>query len=161
MKILCHTSKLWYFVKMTKSLVPSVHFFHKLPPSPSSLTHFYPVLRIRDILVRIRMRILILGSVPLTNGSGSGSVTLVHLHHSSKIKKVIKKSQNSRNQDFSYYFCLMWKEDQKAGSGAESVLVTNGSGSATLLISIKSFFNTQIIWVLRIHIHWNRMRIRI
>jgi hypothetical protein len=31
------------------------------------------VLRIRDILVRIRMRIRILGSVTLTNGSGFGS----------------------------------------------------------------------------------------
>jgi hypothetical protein len=30
----------------------------------------------------------------------------VHLHHFSKIK-VKKKSQNSRNQGFSYYFCLM------------------------------------------------------
>ncbi len=50
------------------------------------------VWRIRDILVRIR----ILGSIPLTNGSGSGSGrtkkcrsgsrTLVHKHHSTKIK---------------------------------------------------------------------------
>jgi hypothetical protein len=49
---------------------------------------------------------------------------LVHLHHSSKIK-VIKKSQNSRNQGFSYryYFCLMME-----GSGDGSVLVINGSG---------------------------------
>jgi hypothetical protein len=30
----------------------------------------------------------------------------VHLHHFSKTK-VQKKSQNSRNQGFSYYFCLM------------------------------------------------------
>jgi hypothetical protein len=30
----------------------------------------------------------------------------VHLHHFSKIK-VIKKSQNSRNHCFSYYFCLI------------------------------------------------------
>jgi hypothetical protein len=30
----------------------------------------------------------------------------VHLHHFSKIK-VKKKSQNSRNQGFAYYFCLM------------------------------------------------------
>ncbi len=40
------------------------------------------VLGIRDILVRIR----ILGTVPLTNGSGCGFLTLEHLHHSSKIK---------------------------------------------------------------------------
>jgi hypothetical protein len=36
--------------------------------------------------------------------------------------KVIKKSQNSRNQGFSYYFCLVIE-------GAGSVPRTNGSGS--------------------------------
>ncbi len=40
----------------------------------------------------------------------------------SKMKKVIKKSQNIRNQGFSYDFCLMIE-----GSG--SVPLTNGSGS--------------------------------
>jgi hypothetical protein len=64
------------------------------------------VLRIRDSLVRIRMRIWILGSVPLTNGSDAdpggpktyGSGTLVHLHHSSKIKshKEVTKHKKSR-----------------------------------------------------------------
>ncbi len=44
----------------------------------------------------------------------------IHLHHFSNIKKVITKLQNSRNQDFSYYFCLMIE-----GSGS----LTNGSGS--------------------------------
>jgi hypothetical protein len=38
--------------------------------------------RIRDILVRIRIR----GSVPLTNGSGFSSGTESGLHHFSKIK---------------------------------------------------------------------------
>ncbi len=38
----------------------------------------------------------------------------VHLHHFSKIKSP-KKSQYSRNQGFSYYFCLM-----REGSGGES-----------------------------------------
>ncbi len=38
-----------------------------MPSSFSSLPPLHPVFRIRDILVRIR----ILGSVPLTNGSGS------------------------------------------------------------------------------------------
>jgi hypothetical protein len=33
-------------------------------------------------------------------GCGSGFGTLVHLHHSSKMKKIIKKSLNSRNQGF-------------------------------------------------------------
>jgi hypothetical protein len=38
--------------------------------------------------------------------------------------KQSKKLQNSRNQGFfSYYYCLMME-----GSGAGSVLVTNGSG---------------------------------
>ncbi len=41
--------------------------------------------------------------------------------------KVIKMSQNSRNQGFSFYICLM-KEGSGAGSGVGSVLVTNGSG---------------------------------
>ncbi len=62
---------------------------------------YKPLLRIRDILGRIRIR----GSIPLTNGSGFR----------------IKKSQNSRNQGFSYYFCLMIE-----GSGF--VPLTNGSG---------------------------------
>jgi hypothetical protein len=35
------------------------------------------------------------------------------------------KSQNSKNQGFSYYFCLMMK-----GSGSGSVLVTNPDADA-------------------------------
>jgi hypothetical protein len=46
---------------------------------------------------------------------------MVHLHHFSKIK-VLKKSQNSRKQGFSCYFCLMIE-----GSG--SISLTTGSGS--------------------------------
>jgi hypothetical protein len=38
-----------------------------------------------------------------------------HLHHFSKIKSQ-KESQNSRNQGFSYYFCIMIE-----GSGSGSV----------------------------------------
>jgi hypothetical protein len=45
----------------------------------------------------------------------------VHLHHFSKIKSK-KKSQNSRNQCFSYYFCMVIE-----GSG--SIPLTSGSGS--------------------------------
>ncbi len=48
-------------------------------------------------------------------------ITFWHLHHFSNIKSH-KESQNSRNQGFSYYFCLMIE-----GSG--SVHLTNGSGS--------------------------------
>jgi hypothetical protein len=93
------------------------------------------VLRIHDILGWIRIRIR--GSMPTTNGSGFGSgfgsgscyVTSLnfkmpvkkkfictifsayyflklHLHHFSKIESQ-KESQNSRNQGFSYYFCMM------------------------------------------------------
>ncbi len=47
-----------------------------------------------------------------------GSGTLVHLHHSLR-KKIIKKSQNSRNHGFSYYFCLITK-GSGAGSGCGS-----------------------------------------
>ncbi len=83
------------------------------------------------------------GSAPLTNGSGSFYFHHWHWrchqktslkksffcllliegpsHNFSKIKS-IKKSQNSRNQGFSHYFCLMIE-----GSGP--IPLTNGSGS--------------------------------
>jgi hypothetical protein len=100
------------------------------------------VLRIRDILVSIRIQILaseIIDPAPdpanfvidlqdankkliFPNFSAYyGTFLKVHLHHFSKIK-VIKKSQNRRNQGVFYYFCLMIE-----GSG--SVPLTNGSGS--------------------------------
>ncbi len=89
---------------------------------------FETELRIHDILVWIRIR----GSMPLTNGSGSGfgsgSCNFRHwpsrcqektnffclLHNFLKIKSQ-KESQNIRNQDFSNF------------SG--SILLNNGSGS--------------------------------
>ncbi len=46
----------------------------------------------------------------------------VHLHHFSNIKSHQEATNQSRNQGFSYYFCLMIE-----GSG--SVLLINGSGS--------------------------------
>jgi hypothetical protein len=46
------------------TVVALARFFYPLPPK---------VLRIRDILVQIWIRIRIRGSVPLTNGSESGS----------------------------------------------------------------------------------------
>ncbi len=79
---------------------------------------FLTVLGIRDILVRIRMRIRILGSLPLTNGSRCGCGPLVKSH------KEVTKLKKSK---FSYYFRLMM-EGSGAGSGAGSVLLTNGSG---------------------------------
>ncbi len=50
---------------------------------------------------------------------------MVHLHHFSKIKSQ-KESQNSRNQGFSDYFCMMIKG---SGAGSGSIPLTNGSGS--------------------------------
>ncbi len=47
----------------------------------------------------------------------------LHLHHFSNIK-FQKESQNSRNQGFSYYFCMMIE-----GSGSGSIPLTSGSGS--------------------------------
>jgi hypothetical protein len=47
----------------------------------------------------------------------------VHLHHFSKTKSQ-KESQNSRNQGFLYYFCMMI---ERSGS----IPLTNGSGSGS------------------------------
>ncbi len=120
-------------------------------------------------VLRIRFR----GSVPLTNGSDSGSGSRscflrqcpsgcnlnkflcyfayyflkLHIHNFSKMK-VIKKSQNSRNQAFFYYFCVMIE-----GSGAGSRRPKNirvpesygsGSGSATLFSSNKKTLEKDI-----------------
>jgi hypothetical protein len=49
-------------------------------------------------------------------------------------KKVNKKSQNSRNQDFSYYFCLIIEgsgSGSRVGSGSGSLPLINGSGSGS------------------------------
>jgi hypothetical protein len=114
-------------------------------------TFCLPVLRIHDILVWIRIRIWIRGSIPLTNGSGSGCGSgSFYFHHWPprsqqktnffykffcillfegtftsffKDKKSKKNSQNSKNQGFSYNFCLMIE-----GSGSGSIPLTNGSG---------------------------------
>jgi hypothetical protein len=102
-----------------------------------------PVLRIHDILGWIR----ICGSMPLTNGSGSCYFhhwpsrcqqklifntifsayyfLKVHLHHFLKIKSR-KESQDSRNQGFSYYFCMIIE-----GSGFGSKPLTSGSESGS------------------------------
>ncbi len=58
------------------------------------------------LILRIRMRVQNTGT----------------FYHYSQLK-VKKKLQKSGNQRFSYYFCVMME-----GSGAGSVLVTNGSG---------------------------------
>ncbi len=82
------------------------------------------MLRTLDILEWFRIR----GSMPLTNGSGSwirilifSSLTVI-THNIIFLRLKIKRVTNSRNQGFSYYFCMMIE-----GSG--SIPLTNGSGS--------------------------------
>jgi hypothetical protein len=84
----------------------------------TELTHnLLLVFWIRGILLRVRIP----GSVPLTNGSGSGSGSYYFRPWPSRRQKTKKanvfyvytifhkvtKSQNSRNQCFSYFFCLI------------------------------------------------------
>jgi hypothetical protein len=115
------------------------------------------VLRIHDILGWIRIRIL--GSIHLTNGScyfrhwpsrcrqktntifSAYYFLKLHLHYFSKIKSQ-KEQQNSRNQGFSYYFCMMI---EGAGSGSGSKHLTCGSGSG----------RPKNMWI-----RWIRIRIR-
>ncbi len=102
------------------------------------------VFRIHDISVWIRIRIR--RSMPLSlmdPGSGCGSGSYYSRHWPNYFPKVFllitfwryimiifqrwkvqEKSQNSKNQGFSYYFCLMIE-----GSGSGSTPLTNGSGS--------------------------------
>jgi hypothetical protein len=128
------------------------------------------VLWIRDILL-----LRICGSVPLTYRSESCSSRQwlsrcqqkifyfsmfftyyfleVHLHYSSKIKKsCIQMSQNSKNQDFSYYFCLIWTSIDGSGSGTSKKihntfkivnlsLVRTGTKSRTYAIRGKIFIH--------------------
>jgi hypothetical protein len=92
-------------------------------------------------------------SMPLTNGSEDDNKKLnfyftfsayyfskVHLHLFSKIKSQ-KESQNSRNQSFSNYFCMMI-EGSRSGSGSGSIPLTNGSGSGS-----RRPKNTWIRWI--------------
>jgi hypothetical protein len=72
----------------------------------------------------------------------------VHLHIFSKIKSQ-KEPQNSRNQGFSYYFCMMIEgsgSGSRAGSGSGSISLTSGSGSGS----------PKNMWI-----RWIRIRIRI
>ncbi len=118
------------------------------------LTLFSPVFRIPDILVRIPVRIRILGSIPLTNGSGSGSCSF--RQWPSRCQQIFpqsflllfdgtftsfftdkKKSQNSRNQGFSCHFCLMMGGPLINGSGPGGPKnYGSGSGSGTLVFSL-------------------------
>ncbi len=77
----------------------------------------------------------VFGSGRSKNNEGSECGTLVKSH---------KKSQNSRNQGFSYYFCLTME-----GSGS----VTNGCGCGSGM--------AKNIWMLRIRIHSTAFHIRV
>ena len=74
--------------------------------------------------------------------------------HRNYAKFCEKKSQNRRNQSFSYYFCLLMLEGSGSGSrsGSGSIPLTNGTGSGSGSRRPK---NT---WIRGI---WIRIRIRI
>jgi hypothetical protein len=81
----------------------------------------------------------------IRKNAGSGSVSGSALNqcgsetlHFSKIKSQ-KESKNSRNQGFSYYFCMMIE-------GSESIPLTSGAGSG----------RPKNMWI-----RWMRIRIRI
>ncbi len=108
-----------------RSLTSSTSLLQVYPKIPKVIKLVNkPVLRIQEIL----------GTDPDPCIHASLSILAyyflkVYLHHFSKIKSH-KKSQNCRNQRFSYYFCLMI-EGSRAGSrdGSGSVPRTDGSGS--------------------------------
>ncbi len=99
-----------------------------------------PRIHSSDEWIRMRFRILLFLSLNFKTSKFSAyyfeGTLKVHLHHFSKIK-VRKKSQNSRNQCFSRYFCLMI-EGFISGSGSDPGgpktcgFYGSGSGSATL-----------------------------
>ncbi len=116
---------------------PSIHGFQ-----PSILRHTWiwgeadyavlnkAVMRIHDILGWIRIRSLLFSSLTFKIQQKTNFFNTIfsayyflklHLHHFLK-KKSQKESQNSRNQGFSYYFCMTIE-----GSG--SIPLTSGSGS--------------------------------
>ncbi len=61
-----------------------------------------------------------------------------------------KESQNRRNQEFSYYFCMMIEgSGSRAGSGSGSIPPTSGSGSGrpkNMWIRIR-ILNTALKWL--------------
>ncbi len=75
----------------------------------------------------------------------------VHLHNFSKIK-VQKELQKSRNQGFSYYFCMM-TEGPGSGAGSGSIPLTDGAGSGSR--------RPKNMWIRRIRIRSRWIRIRI
>ncbi len=142
------------------------------------------MLRIHDILgwIRIRGSMPLTSGSGFGSGFGSGSwirillfssVTFkmpaktntifsayyflkLHLHHFSKIKSQ-KESLNSRNQSFSYYFCMMIEgSGSTAGSGSGTIDLTSGSGSGwpknTWIRIRNTGFRVRIqIWILTVY----------
>ncbi len=64
------------------------------------IVYFTPVLRIHDILVWIRIRIWIRGSMPLTNGSGCGSGSCYFF-------VIILSDANKKQYFLNKFFCLL------------------------------------------------------
>jgi hypothetical protein len=112
------------------SVIKDLHLrqtvLHHIIFSTVSFLSFNAVLWIRDILVRIRMRIRNLGSVPLSNGCGSvRPKTILIVYIRMRIRNTDKNSKSQQLKTrFLLFFGLMME-----GSGAGSVLVTNGCGS--------------------------------
>jgi hypothetical protein len=115
-----------------------------------------PVLRIRDILVRIRTDSdTAWDPAPdhaiVVSDLQDGNLTLLfcllpyclkrHFHHFSKIKSH-KEDTNSSNQGFSYYFCLLIEGSGSVpcttdpDPGGPKTYGSNGSGPATLVTTL-------------------------
>jgi hypothetical protein len=121
-------------------------------PAQADFLILKPVFRIRDVFLGIRMRIRILGSVPLTNGCGSecGSVpkssvtfrmqkkyffsSYFQMFYSMKFKsfKILKICLMTKIKLLARkFFCIISAQyfyGKKEGSGSGSLLVTNRSG---------------------------------
>ncbi len=116
-------------------------------PSVQVRKNSFLVLWIRDILIRNRIR----GSEPLTYGLRIRIVLFSSVNFKmptcAKLFKgtftsvwVMKKSQNSRNWCFSYYFCCMMEE-----SGSGSLLNLSGTSPCPCLPRFISFLT--VIWL--------------
>jgi hypothetical protein len=150
--LLAHPGTMEVHPGATKALSSAVH----IPVNAQ------PVLRIHEILVRIRIR----RSIPLTNGSGScyfrqwpfifvsdfqdvkknsKFLYFIKVHFTSlfKDKEVIKKSQNSRNQCFSYYSLTNPGGPKTYGSGSATLFTTQVSIIITLGTELVKLVGTE------------------
>jgi hypothetical protein len=131
----------WFYGTGTRLMIREVKFSRLLWQYEKELKRSYFEWRsYKDLIKRTVKRCLVVmshyyykmqccGSMTFWCGSGSGYILKIHWNRFStsffKDKKS-KKSQNNRNQGFSYYFCLMI---EGSGSGSRSISLTNGSGS--------------------------------